>query len=160
MIRVAIDPGINTGIAIRDTEEHLSNCASIETTTISNNSKLKWEAKMICIVQGAIDHIEYHLGLEIPFELYIEFPKFFAQRLEVAESESLVKLAAITGALIARINQHFSVTKLVLVHPDKWKGQLNKTITRKRVARYMDVKGLTSHEVDAAGILLWAEGRF
>ncbi len=96
-------------------------------------------------------------------EAYVEEPKFWTSStgMGAAQSGSLIKLAMLTGYLIAQL--HLFKVRVQLVPIQKWKGGLPKAVTSRRVERFLGVnpcqwKGVTHHQWDAIGIGLHVRG--
>lgn len=90
-------------------------------------------------------------------KLVIEQPESWGAYKSMASAHSggLLSLHILTGALFAWALSIAGAGKVELVKVSKWKGQLPKRVTKKRMESKYGVKFATDDESDAVGIADW-----
>lgn len=94
--------------------------------------------------------------------ILIEYPEYFSSNTGITalRSGSLVKLSMMVGVIIG-VFIKYSKTKIILIKPKEWKGNLSKKITMERVMDKINIKKIkTFDESDAIGIGLYYIGKF
>jgi len=90
----------------------------------------------------------------------IEAPAFYDDKVVIAQSGNLLKLALLTGGLCYILEEQLGVP-VQMINVRDWKGQLPKAAVETRLrALYKPwwPSGSTSHLVDAIGIGLYIQG--
>jgi len=151
---LTIDPGDNIGWAF------FSPRGLIE----SGNMKVKGETLPEKTLSAA-DEI-YDLAIKEFFdcveEVYIESVGLWGntQRSQVSASTGKIfSVAYIVGALIHCLGLEIPIENIHLIDPRKWKGNMNKDITSRRVERALGYKVKNEHECDSIGIGLSLMGK-
>lgn len=155
---IGIDPSINTtGIAILKKGPPLEIFTKeIKTPGLSIQeriSKFQLEYRMFMqvvphhtgLVKVVIEQPEYHTGLTGQMAV---------------ERGDIVKLCTAFGAWLQIVCSEISYMDIHLATPSKWKGQVPKNITRKRLLdKYpkfaLELKAATHNEIDALGLADW-----
>lgn len=148
-------------ITKNDLEELEPPAFTIRTTTVSGFSAESWEDEVNFLLRR-VEELWEHCWFAGVAAVVIEIPEF-------VKGEA-VKLAYVVG----RLYEFFSQKQLpvMLVGVNEWKGQLSKerfaARFKKRFPKFMEGKPVateakmfiprSSHELDAAGIGLWALG--
>jgi len=153
---IAIDPGNDgTGLAVFKGGE-LWACE-----TFVMRRKYPWDIKLIMYTKIMRRKLRFYepdiVGLEFPIMMSS------ATGQTSARSGALVKLTMLAGAIYYQCRVVCKDTRLIT--PSKWKGQLKKDVTIKRIKRTIDADILehlspTTHAWDAIGIGLHILGRF
>lgn len=142
---MSIDPSIrNCGWAVLDDKLKLIEYGLIQTKlpNWTDNCQVVW------------DKLYEAYSKEWPQEVIIEYPELHAGMAAVAarESGAIFKLSFVCGGIFSLLRE---IAVIKLVTPSKWKGQLTKELTRKRLYRiYPEIvdKNLDHNIVDAIGI--------
>lgn len=144
---LAIDPGTQTtGYAILRQDMTLKYFGMIQ-------SKYKnWVLRS----QEILDKLSLIIQKEKIHKAYIEMPEYWQSAVGLAarESGSTQKLSFLIGGMHYLISKK---TKVILVTPSQWKGQMSKEIVRNRLIKhYTDkqeqFKSLDHNIIDAIGI--------
>lgn len=160
MIRmISVDPGVGgTGYAYW----HDSELVTYGTIHFHQNCET-WEQRMRDVGFGFLQMLKV---VNVANILVMESPVFMRGfgGYTVASTGDLVKLAMLTGHLTARVYDRSAWTKLELVEPSKWKGQLPKKVVENRVRKLLPgifdpKKKVSNHAFDAIGIGLWKLGK-
>lgn len=156
---LAIDPSINSlGWAIFETNDLARNIPQLltygtVTSSILARSKLSLEERIFIIIdllKDAILTTEYRVC-----RVVIEQPESWGayKSMASAKSGSLLGLHITVGALLYWAKQ--SIDHGAFVKVSKWKGQVPKHVTKKRMERKYHVTFKTTDECDAVGIGDW-----
>jgi hypothetical protein len=151
---LAIDPGINTGLAWLEGERVVIDSYSNKATgDIYRVYDLATE------LQDNLDIIHERVGqLEC---IVIESAEIFGGSLKsmtAGTRGNISLLAYIIGAYLFVCQEY--ADKVELVDPRTWKGQLPYPALVKHLDSQFDIHVENDHEAAAAGILLWKLGKF
>jgi len=161
---ISVDPGLTFGWAAwQDREVQLTGQSNttigdwhlLETGIFETSPKDEFAIRLFQIGREFARVVARHQGCEM---VYIEEPFFDEKNTAVNKSGALVKLSASVGALLGAITEQRIRVETVPVR--KWKGQLPKEITHKRIQLELPNCKATSHALDAVGIGLYKVGRF
>jgi len=175
----AIDPGVNNlGVSIWDIEKQVLKWAGL----IEHHPIFKSHPKVVGIVRSIVayqnDMGEYIVDMmDSSREIVIEMPQVYTDtRSWKGDPGDILKLTLTVGALMERFStlktwRNNSESEITLVRPQKWKGQLPKEVTARRVKKKLDPQekelvelpdseGLDHNVFDAIGIGLWALDRW
>lgn len=162
--RISIDSGTEFGYAVWDEEQWKRDgtpALPCKTGVIGPRLQGKWLARL---AQGMrlfeVALTEQWDGLK---RAYVEYPTFFdtAGGHTSARRGDLVKLCIATGWICGVLDHHR--VPIQLVRPVQWKGQLPKPVVNARIREIYGLSpqaGWKSHDWDAVGIGLWAQGAF
>ena len=161
----AIDPGLDAGWAAFVDGE-------LETAGVFKTSrKDRWEVRAQHVADELIERACAFGPRSLGYlHMYVEYPQLFGGSggQMVAARGDLGKLYFTVGCIAHRF--YLADTEFELVSPNRWKGQLSKEVVCARLTRKLTKaeravlsplkRGVGSHDWDAAGIGLWALGRF
>lgn len=152
---LAIDPSIaNLGWAILTYEPGTDAHPRIECsgTVKRKTSNLSPEHRINSILEGLEDEIVNWFCRATNGTIVIEQPQLWGSYKSTASlhSGALLGLHILTGALYWWGTTH--VKEVHLIPVTEWKGQLPKSVTRKRMEKKYDVKFETFDESDAVGL--------
>lgn len=155
---VTIDPGVEMGWAVWDCAKWTVKCAPIETGVITRRAPT-WGVAMKKSVRALFNELDRFWIVDS----FIEWPAFFqSSKGQVsARSESLVKLACAVGWVAGYLDVRNVNNTFIPVN--QWKGQLTKPAVERRIKRILGAdacKGFSSHDWDAVGLALYAQGFF
>lgn len=155
---VTIDPGVEMGWAVWSRANWATKCAPIETGVITRRAP-QWGVAMRKAVRAMFKELDRFWIIDS----FVEWPAFFesSKGYASAKSESLVKLACAVGWIAGYLDIRDINNKFVSV--GQWKGQLTKPAVERRIKGILGAnacKGFTSHDWDAVGIGLYAQGLF
>lgn len=91
----------------------------------------------------------------------IEMPRIYSRGSSASQaaknSGAIEKLIFLVSSLRSRIMRYDMHVRIVLVYPQTWKGQVPKSLTRRRMERRYGrvIKHLDHNIVDAIGIATW-----
>ena len=124
---------------------------------VLKSSKINWVEN--------IERIYYKLKIVIEkynIDTFIfEKPEFwmYGKGITGATSGSIVKLSVSLGAFLSIVFNQAN-KKIILIEAKKWKGQLPKRVTMKRINKIIKKDIKNDNESDAIGIGLFHLGRF
>lgn len=157
----SIDPGLGgTGYAIWDRKDFARLVPPKVSGWIFPSIDKEWP--------DAVAEIGYQMSnilrLHCVHEVFIELPQLMrsAAGAAAASSGDLVKLSMAAGSVVGSLNPSWSKTTMVDIA--KWKGQVSKAETERRVRELLPRYRFScdkppSHEIDAVGIGLHVKGR-
>lgn len=144
---MGIDPGLVNGVAVVEVPMSGVHRASAFTVK-ARDSKLPWWGKLCQIVLDIKAHVDEY-GPDV---ILIEEPELRSN----AAAPSVAKLLALTSVIRYALDNGDS-DSCVMVPVAKWKGNLPKDKTRKRMRRRWGsvVDTLDHNAVDALGLVTW-----
>lgn len=161
MIYIGIDPSINTtGLAAIDLDrniKYLSHTTKISCKRFANrvySLERAWQCMMYNLFPGPNKMYDTCAIIEMP-----ERQTSLKGRLAY-ETNKYVKLCAAFGAWVGFCIQMLDPKKVYCIPVSKWKGQVSKYITRKRmIAKYTNdtarLNRATHDEIDALALADW-----
>lgn len=155
---VTIDPGVEIGWAVWSREHWTTKRAPIATGVITRRAP-QWGLALKKAVRALFKELDNFWIVDS----FMEWPAFFesSKGQVTARSEALVKLSCGVGWIAGYLDVRDIDNKFIPVN--QWKGQLTKPAVERRIKRILGAdacKGFTSHDWDAVGLGLYAQGLF
>lgn len=153
---LTIDPGTNIGWALWENSElHSSGNFKLKSKTIE--AKISEAANKIDKLD---DELSDNNGIFVD-AIYIESVGLWGntERSQISAAKgNTFEVAYIVGAIIQKMKEYYD-DRVHLIDPRKWKGNMNKQITSRRVEKALGRKVKNEHECDAIGIGLSLLGK-
>lgn len=172
MLIAGIDPGLSgTGIVVLDTDHGF---VLVEAFTIPSRLGLEFRVQTYGAhtmnsmwVEINKTGIKGSIVRDFPKVVIIEQPVYWSASARgkfATSSSGLIKMGMVIGSITQAVAPYNPV--VMYVSPNKWKGNLSKTVTHERTLKVLKkdkiwpqfdsiVKTRKEHALDAAGIALW-----